>query len=70
MKNKGYKFAVRWIAINDEPLITNPETVAEFISTLLIADLYDKNPLDVAKDVLKARAKGNFEDNSTYELNG
>ena len=53
---KGYRFGVEWIACNDAPDVVDPAEVAGFISTLLLADLFEKNPATVAADIVKLRA--------------
>ena len=50
-----YTDAVEWIANEDEPDETNVEKVAGYISTCLVADLFGKNRLDVARDVVGIR---------------
>lgn len=50
-----YRDGVEWIAFNDEPSDRNPESVAQFISTLLLADLFDKTPETVAAAVIRMR---------------
>jgi len=55
---KGIKFGVDWIAVNDEPESTDlegPDAVSGFISVLLLADLFEKEPIDIAKRVIKRR---------------
>jgi hypothetical protein len=54
---RGYRFGVRWIADNDEVLETDPEAIAAQISTLFLADMFDKDPAKVAADVARARKK-------------
>jgi hypothetical protein len=56
-KKQGYRFGVEWIGMNDEPLERDPEVIATFISTALLADLYGKEPLEVAKDIERFRIK-------------
>lgn len=54
---KGYRFAVQWIADNDDH---DPQTVEELARTVIIgflADLSGKTQEQVATDVLKARKK-------------
>jgi hypothetical protein len=53
-RSKKYKFAIEWIAINDEPTIVQ---IADFISVTLIADMYGFDPKDVATDVLRFRER-------------
>jgi hypothetical protein len=50
-----YRAGVRWIAENDEPLDMDVESIKGFISTLLLADLFDKDPMSVALAVLNER---------------
>lgn len=50
-----YTYAIAWIAENDEPLTTDPEEISSFISVLLIADLFGKEPAKVARDVANYR---------------
>lgn len=51
----SYPRAVEWLALNDEGLETDEEVVATLVTTLLVADLWAKEPIDVARDVLKSR---------------
>ncbi len=51
----SYRSAVAWIALNDEPDESDWEIVAEMISVLMIADLWEKAPAQVAYDVVKYR---------------
>jgi len=58
MRREGYKFGVRWIANNDDPGshdAQNVEVVASYISMLLLADLFHKQPAEVAKDIVRWR---------------
>lgn len=55
MKRASYREAVRWIAVNDEPTDTDSDSIAGYISTLLIADIFDVEPSKVANDVLRER---------------
>jgi hypothetical protein len=52
-----YVDAVAWIANNDETSETDAAVIAELISVVLVADLWRKEPEDVAADVLRARAR-------------
>lgn len=47
-KRASYKFGVEWIAWNDEPEETDHEIISGYISTLLLADLFTKEPMVVA----------------------
>lgn len=55
MKRASYTDAVRWIARNDEPEEIEIDYVENMISALLIADLFEKNPTEVAKDIVAER---------------
>lgn len=50
-----YDAAVRWIAENDEPNETTQEAVADQVATVLVADIFDVDPMAVAKHVLRVR---------------
>lgn len=54
---QGYKFGVEWIARNDETACLEVDEVQHFISTLLLADLFGKEPAEVAKDVVRLRLR-------------
>ncbi|HEY7195500.1 MAG TPA: hypothetical protein VH439_17285 [Gemmatimonadales bacterium] len=57
MRRPSYLRAVEWIALNDEPTLTDAAELSELISVVLVADLWGKEPDDVARDVLQARAE-------------
>lgn len=57
MKRASYREGVEWIAVNDEPAETDINVIAELISTVLLADLFGKDPMDVARAVLKVRVE-------------
>lgn len=56
-KRASYRYGVAWIAQNDEAGEDDLDVVAEMISVLLLADLFDKTPETVASDVLRRRQK-------------
>jgi len=56
-KTASYRFGVAWIAENDEPLERDVDQIDGFVSTLLLADLFGKDPAVVARDVLRYRIK-------------
>ena len=56
MKNK-YQFGVEWIAREDEPTCLDEYQVAGFTTVLLLADLLEKEPEQVAKDIVALRRK-------------
>ena len=52
-----YHNAVHWIADNDNPGDDeNVEDIATYISTMLVADLFDVTPKRVARDVASIRS--------------
>lgn len=55
MKRASYREGVTWIALNDEPLDMDPDSIAGYISTILLADLFGVEAARVAKDVLRRR---------------
>jgi hypothetical protein len=54
-KKTGYQYAIRWVAVNDEPLDGDPRSIASYISTCLVADLYGYTPEKVAQDIAAIR---------------
>jgi len=57
MKKPSLAAAVQWIAENDAPGDNDPaESIAEYISTLLVADLFDVHPMEIAKRVIRIRS--------------
>jgi hypothetical protein len=53
-----YTKGVEWIAENDNAGdAESAEAIAGYVSTLLLADLFDEPPADVARDVVRYRAK-------------
>ena len=68
MKRASYREAVAWIALNDNTAETEEalrdegeasavDLVASYISTALVADLFDKIPAKVAFDVVRLLQK-------------
>lgn len=60
----GYRYAVEWIALNDDPGSddsTDPEVIAGYVSVHLVADLFGKDSRDVAVDVCYYRRRGDAE---------
>lgn len=49
------KFAVEWIANNDEPADGDLETMEGLMTVVLVADLFDKAPAEIARRVIKRR---------------
>jgi hypothetical protein len=60
MKRASYKEGVAWIAMNDENGSLDalqPTVVAYYISSLLLADLFNVEPEKVGEDVVKHRKR-------------
>lgn len=55
MRHKGYRYAVQWIAHEDEPTVTEETEVRGMLTVALVADLYGKETYEVAADVLRVR---------------
>jgi hypothetical protein len=54
----NYGQATEWIAVNDEPGHENAfdiTHVSEMVTVVLVADLMEKSPLFVARDVIERR---------------
>lgn len=58
-KRRSYSFGVEWIAFNDDPQTTDVDEIRGYVSTLLLADLFSKDPWDVARDIAKVRGANN-----------
>lgn len=56
-RRASYRNGVDWIAMNDEPEDLDPDSVAGYISTLLLADLFGKPASEVAHDIIRVREK-------------
>lgn len=57
MKRASYREGVSWIAWNDEPEDGDPENVAGYISTGLLADIFHVERERVAEDIVRYRIK-------------
>ncbi len=57
MKRASYREAVRWIAENDEPNTTDYMDIAQYVSTLLVADLFGKDPYEVGHAIATLRVR-------------
>jgi hypothetical protein len=55
MAYRGYRFAVEWIAMNDNPADRDLDSIGGYISTLLLADMFFKDAKTVAKAILLIR---------------
>lgn len=55
----SYRKGIEWIALNDEALETDPEVVSSLPSVCMLADLFGKDPAEVAKAVVRFREKEN-----------
>lgn len=56
-KRASYRQGIEFIAMNDEPTDLDAKSIAAYISTSLLADLFGKEPLKVAQDILKIRMR-------------
>jgi hypothetical protein len=57
MRPASYRAGVEWIALNDEPGDRDPETASDYISSLLLAELFGVEPERVGRDVVRYRTK-------------
>lgn len=61
MKRPAYREAVEWIARNDECTETSAEAVSGLVSVALVADLFGKDQIEVARAVINFRRAHNDE---------
>jgi hypothetical protein len=54
-KRPGYREAVEWIARNDDPGEMSADPVSGLISVALVADLFGKEQIEVARAVIRFR---------------
>jgi len=54
---RGIKYAIEWVAINDEPTDMDEETISEQLTVQLIADLFDKHPITIAERIIEWRER-------------
>lgn len=47
--------AIDWIARNDETAESDPEVLATLVSVTMVADLWSREPMQIAKKVLTRR---------------
>jgi hypothetical protein len=64
-----YTKAVEFIAMNDEPGIDNRETIANMMTTVLVAETFGKTPREVA-DAIGAVRRGKAVSTVTYVARG
>jgi len=57
MACRGYRFGVEWIALNDDPIEADPEVISGTLTVALLADLFGKEPLAVARAVNRRRKR-------------
>jgi len=57
MKRASYREAVEIIAFNDEPTVRDVAAVEAYTTVQLIADIFGKQAVDVARDVVRYREK-------------
>lgn len=51
----SYREAVEFIALNDEPTENDPEAIAAYTTTVMLAHISGREPAAVAYDVLRVR---------------
>jgi hypothetical protein len=56
-KTCKYEYAIVWIACNDDNAETDLDVIKEQITVLMVADMFDRDPDEVAVDVLNSRRK-------------
>lgn len=57
-KRHGYRFGVDWIALNDNPgEDDSEEDISIYVTTMLLADLFGKDPETVGRDIYARRVK-------------
>ena len=56
---KSYEFAIHWLAMNDGNVVDakSAQVLRHYLPVVLVADIYGKSPLAVAKAVLALRKK-------------
>jgi hypothetical protein len=57
MARASYRAGIEWIALNDEPAETDHDTVKDMISVSLLSHLFEKDADEVAKAVIRFRAR-------------
>jgi len=51
----SYRHGIDWIAYNDDGAETDPDVIGSYMTTIMLADLFGKDPEVVAKAVAKKR---------------
>ena len=57
MPRPNYRRTIEWIALNDEPTLTDMDEVAVIISVQLVADIWVYDAMRVARDVINFRRR-------------
>jgi hypothetical protein len=57
MARASYRYGVEWIALNDEEAELDLDAIAGYISTSLLADLFGKAPIEVARAIRRYRLR-------------
>jgi hypothetical protein len=52
-----YADAIEWVAYNDEPDDDDASSIAEYITTALVADVFGKDADAVAHDIARQRLR-------------
>lgn len=69
VKTPSYKFAVQWIADNDNDVDLDAELIQEYITTALIADMFGVSTQAVAVDIARRRMKYKRERSREHKSN-
>lgn len=56
LNGQAYRRAVEFVALNDEPTMTDAEEVHDQMTVVLIAEAFNVTQADVTTDVLAVRA--------------
>lgn len=49
--------ALVWVAVNDEPTSLDPIEISEQLTVVLIADLWERDPMALANQIVNYRIK-------------
>ena len=54
-KSKKYLKGIEWIAFNDEPEEFDLEIISSMLTVVLLSEVFNISPEDIAQDILKYR---------------
>lgn len=55
MNKKLLFYALNWIALNDDATDLDANSVSSLITVLLVADMFNKDPMALAKHIVEIR---------------